>query len=84
MAREGEDGGELCGGGGGEIVSWFVPDLPLLEKPVTNLRAQVRVPWEHEVVGRVALCRCREGEGLGESSLGVRWSIWLLGCRRLN
>ena len=56
MEREGEDGRELCGGGEREVVSWFVSDLPLLEKPVATLRAHVEVgPWEYEVVGRVAL-----------------------------
>ena len=43
-------------GGEWEVVSWLVPDLPLLEKSATNLRAQVGVgPWEYEVVGRAAL-----------------------------
>ena len=56
VAREGEDGRELCGGGEREVVSWFVPDLPLLEKPATDLRAQVGVgPWEISAVGRVIL-----------------------------
>ena len=43
VAREGEDGRELCGGGEREVISWFVPDLPLLEKSAANLGAQVRV-----------------------------------------
>ena len=56
VAREGEDGRELCGGGEREVISWFVPDLPLLEKSAVNLGAQVGVgPWESEVVGGVAL-----------------------------
>ena len=56
MAREGGDGGELCRGGEREVVSWFVPDMPPLEKTATDLRAQVGVgPWEHEVVGRVTI-----------------------------
>ena len=29
VAREGEDGRELCGGGEGEVISRYVPDLPL-------------------------------------------------------
>ena len=56
MAGEGEDGGELGGGREWEVVSWFVPDLPLLEKSAANLTAQVGVgPWGHEVVGGAAL-----------------------------
>ena len=43
MAREGEDGGELCGGGEREVIPWFVPDLPLLEELAADLRAEVRV-----------------------------------------
>ena len=55
MAREGEDGRELCGEGEREVISWFVPDLPLLEKSAADLGAQVGVgPRESEVVGRVA------------------------------
>ena len=54
--EEGEDGRELCGGGEREVISWFVPDLPLLEKSAANLGAQAEVgPWGSEVVGRVAL-----------------------------
>ena len=56
MAGEGEDGGELGGGGEWEVVSWFVPDLPLLEKSAANLGAQVGIgPWESGVVGGVAV-----------------------------
>ena len=56
MTRESEDGGELCGGGEWEYVSWLVPDLPLLEKSATDLRAQAGVgPREQEAVGGVAL-----------------------------
>ena len=56
MARGGEDSRELCGGGEREVISWFVPDLPLLEKSAANLGAQVGIgPWESEVVGGVAL-----------------------------
>ena len=55
MAGEGEDGGELGGGGDWEVVSWFVPDLPLLEKSAANLGAKVGVgPGEIEAIGRVA------------------------------
>ena len=55
MAREGEDGRELCGGGERKVVSWFVPDLPLLEKSAANLGAKVGVgPGEIEAIGRVA------------------------------
>ena len=36
VAREGEDGGELCGGGEREVISRFVPDLPLLEESAAN------------------------------------------------
>ena len=43
VAREGEDGRELCGGGEREVVPWFVPDLPLPEELATDLRAEVRV-----------------------------------------
>ena len=43
MAREGEDGGELCGGGEGEVISRYVPDLPLPKKLAADLRAKVRV-----------------------------------------
>ena len=54
MAREGEDGRELSGGGEREVVSWFVPDLPLLEKSAANLGAKVGVePGEIEAIGRV-------------------------------
>ena len=39
-----------------EVVSWFVPDLPLLEKPATNLGAQVEArPGEIEAIRRVVL-----------------------------
>ena len=56
VAREGEDGRQLSGGPEREVVSWFVPDLPLLEKSAANLGAQVGIgPWESEVVGGVAL-----------------------------
>ena len=55
VAKEGEDSRDLCGGGEREVISWFVPDLPLLEKSAANLGVQVGVgPWESEVVGRVA------------------------------
>ena len=40
-AREGEDGGELCGGGEGEVISRYVPDLPLPKKLAVDLRAKV-------------------------------------------
>ena len=36
VARKGEDGGELCGGGEREVISRFVPDLPLLEESAAN------------------------------------------------
>ena len=46
---------ELFGGGEREVVFWFVPNLPLLEKSTANLGEQEGVgPWECEVVGRVA------------------------------
>ena len=55
MAGEGEDGGELCGGGEREVISRFVPDLPILEESAVNLGAQVEVgPWKSEVAGGVA------------------------------
>ena len=39
-----------------EVVSWFTPDLPLLEKPATNLGAEAGVePGKTEAVGKVAL-----------------------------
>ena len=51
MAREGEDGGELCARGEREVISWLMPDLPFLEKSVADLRAQVGVgPGEVEAV----------------------------------
>ena len=43
MAREGEDGRELCGGGERKVVPRFVPDLPLSEELATDLRAEMRV-----------------------------------------
>ena len=56
MAREGEDGGELCARGEREVISWLMPDLPFLEKSVSDLRAQVGVgPGEVEAVRGVAL-----------------------------
>ena len=56
MAGDGEDSGELGGGGEWEVVSWFVPELPLLEKSAANLGAQVGIGlWGSEVVGGVAL-----------------------------
>ena len=39
VARKGKDGGELCGGGEWEVISRFMPDLPLLEESATNLGA---------------------------------------------
>ena len=41
VAREGEDGKELFGGGEGEAISRYVPDLPLPKKLATDLRAKV-------------------------------------------
>ena len=56
MAREGEDGGELCARGEREVISWLMPDLPFLEKSVSDLRVQVGVgPGEVEAVRGVAL-----------------------------
>ena len=43
MTREGEDGRELCSRGEREVISWLMPDLPFLEKSVTNLGTQVGV-----------------------------------------
>ena len=43
MARKGEDGGELCGGREGEVISRYVPDLPLPKKFAADLRAKARV-----------------------------------------
>ena len=37
VAREGEDGGELCGGGEREVIPWFVPDLLLPEEFAADL-----------------------------------------------
>ena len=39
VAREGEDGRELFGGG--EVISRYVPDLPLPKKLAADLRAKV-------------------------------------------
>ena len=47
MTREGEDGRELRGVGEGEVISWFVPGLSLLEELAADLRANVGVgPWK--------------------------------------
>ena len=43
VAREGEDSGELFGGGEGEAIFRYVPDLPLPKKLAADLRAKVRV-----------------------------------------
>ena len=68
---------ELFGGGEREVVFWFVPNLPLLEKPATNLRAQVGVgPREYEVAGRVAL----GGELCGGVSELIAHDACLTGC----
>ena len=77
MAREGEDGGELCARGGREVVSWLMPDLPFLEKPVADLRAQVGVG-----LGKVEAVR---GVALGsEFCSGIRkliaYDAYVTGC----
>ena len=41
VATEGEDGGELFGGGEGEVISRYMPDLPLPKKLAADLRAEV-------------------------------------------
>ena len=43
VAREGEDNRKLCGGGEGEVIFRYVPDLPLTEELAADLRAKVRV-----------------------------------------
>ena len=64
MAREGEDGRELCGGGEREVVSWFTPDLSLLEKSATILGAEVGVEsGKIEAIGKVALSEFSRGIG---------------------
>ena len=54
----------------GEVASWLVPDLPLPEKPATNLRAQVGVgPGEIEAVRKV---KVDESRGYFSPSFDIR------------
>ena len=43
VAREGEVGGELCGGGSTEVISRYVPGLPLPKMLAADLGVKVRV-----------------------------------------